>query len=561
MENSRTQRWRKGPATWLAIAGTVALLSGCGSVSPSGGGLAGNDARQPAAKGGEGTVGLPAGGIDHLEPTLWYFQTTWQIAYATCTTLVSYPDKLGQTGTQVVAGLADLPVVSEDGSTYTFTLRAGVKFKGGAPITGADVKYTFERMLSPTMASPGAGFFTAIEGAEAYIAGKATEVSGISVAGNKVTFKLVNPPASFLARLTMPFTCTVPSGTPIKPIEDGSILGTGPYMVESYTPQRKIVLVRNPDYAAGVLGQRGALDKIVIDTTIDPTQASLVIRSGQIATFMDLLPAADGGQALSDASLKGRVFADTVANVYYLWLNTQVAPLDNVKVRQAINYAINRNDIQRILGGPAQVAVTDQILPPTMAGWTDVEIYPAAGDPEKAKQLLKESGVTLPIKTTIKTGNDQAGLADIAQTIEAQLKAVGIEAKVELAESAVQYAITTTVANHVPMGVDPWSQDYPHPDDFIGVLLDGTRIVPMLNQNRAMFNEPSINDEIHKLEASRDPSAEAAWNALDVQIMRDYAPWAPLVNGARVTIVAEGYCGLLIHPVYQLDLTTLGHCP
>ncbi|MEA2609619.1 MAG: peptide/nickel transport system substrate-binding protein [Chloroflexota bacterium] len=583
----RRQAGHRRSIRWLALASLIALAAGCGqttstvapadsssagaSIAPSSGqagasvapssGLADNDSRRPATKGGEGTVALAAGSIDHLEPTLWYFQTTWQIAYATCTTLVRYPDQPGQAGAKIEAGLADLPVVSADGSTYTFTLRPGVKFKGGAPITGADIKYTFERMLNPALASPGAGFFTNIEGASSYMAGKADSVSGITADGNTVTFKLTDPPASFLARLTMPFSCPVPAGTPISAVEDGSLLGTGPYMVESYTPQREIVLVRNPDYPADVLGQRGALDKIRIDTTIDPTQAALVIRSGEIATYMDLIAGADGSQALGDPTLAGRVFADPIATVTFLWINTQEPPFDNPKVRQAMNYAINRNDIQRVLGGPASASVTDQILPPTMAGWKDADIYPAAGDPEKAKQLLAEAGVTLPIKTLLRTGDNNPGMTDIAQTIQAQLKAVGIEVEVAVTAGAVDYAITTTVANRTPMGVDPWSQDYPHPDDFIGVLLDGTRITPTNNQNRAMFNEPTINDRIHELSASLDPSTEAAWNDLDVQIMRDYAPWVPLVNSVRVTIVAEGYCGLLIHPVYQLDLTTLGHCP
>jgi peptide/nickel transport system substrate-binding protein len=569
--------------TWLALASLVALAAGCGpsatsvaptaaapgataaapgatAAAPSEAAPADNDARRPAVKGGEGKVALAAGSIDHLEPTLWYFQTTWQIGYATCTTLVRYPDQPGQAGAKIEAGLADLPIVSADGTTYTFTLRDGVKFKGGAPITGADIQYTFERMLNPAMASPAGGFFTNIEGATAYMAGEADSISGITSEGNTVTFKMTDPPASFLARLTMPFSCAVPKGTPISPIEDGSLLGTGPYMVESYTPQREIVLVRNPDYPADVLGERGALDKITIDTTIDPTQAALVIRSGEIATYMDLIAGADGSQALEDPSLAGRVFADPIATVTFLWINTQEAPFDNPKVRQAMNYAINRNDIQRVLGGPASASVTDQILPPTMAGWKDADIYPAAGDPEKAKQLLAEAGVTLPIKTLLRTGDNNPGMTDIAQTIQAQLKAVGIEVEVAVTAGAVDYAITTTVANKTPMGVDPWYQDYPHPDNFIGVLLDGSRITPTNNQNRAMFNETTINDRIHELSASLDPSTEAAWNDLDVQIMRDYAPWAPLVNSVRVTIVAEGYCGLLIHPVYQLDLTTLGHC-
>ena len=225
------------------------------------------------------------------------------------------PRRAEQDGASIEAGLADLPTVSDDGTTYVLPLRDGIKFKGGAPITGADIKYTFERMLNPAMASPGGRIFTAIDGAAAYVPVRPSRLRH-PWDGNMVTYKLTDPPESFLDRLTMPFSCPVPTG-PRSAIEDGSILGTGPYIVKSYKPQRGLALVRNPDYAADVLGDRGALDKITIDTTIDPTQAAFVIRSGPIATYMDLIAAGDAGQALADNSLEGRVFADTIAAVAY----------------------------------------------------------------------------------------------------------------------------------------------------------------------------------------------------------------------------------------------------
>ena len=147
-----------------------------------------------------------------------------------------------------------MPTVSADGMTYTFKLRPGIKFADGKPITGEDIVYTWQRMLSPALASPAAGFFSGVVGAPEYSAGTSTDLPGVTASGDTVTFKLSRPIGSFLKQMTMPFTCTVPVGTPKEPIEDGSILGTGPYVVQSYTPNRDVVLVKNPNYAAGVLG-------------------------------------------------------------------------------------------------------------------------------------------------------------------------------------------------------------------------------------------------------------------------------------------------------------------
>ena len=518
------------------------------------------DASQPAVKGGEVTVGLPAGGIDHLEPTLWYFQTTWQIAYATCTPLVTFKDSVGEAGKRVVPGLANLPKISDGGRLYTFTLKQGVEFASGNPITAADIKYTFLRMLSPKLASPGAGFFSDVVGAAAYNAGKAKTVSGITTSGRSISFRLMKPVGSFLYRLTMPFACPVPSGTPMKAVEDGSILQSGPYVVQSYTPQRELVLARNPHYNAKVLGARGKADTIRIQIGVDNAQAGLLIRTGQIATYMDFLAPSDASQALNDATLKGRVFVDTLPAVTYLWLNNDVAPFNNVKVRQAVNYAVNRSDIVRIWGGEAQAKATDQVLPPTEPGWKNVSIYPMTSNLAKAKSLMRESGVSLPVRVTLRTVSDLAGYSAVAQAVQAQLKQIGIDVSIKLAQNSVNEGIITTRKNHVPMGINSWFQDYPHPDDFIGVLLDGTRITPTGDQNKANFNSAKINKEIASLEPLTGSSSGARWNKLDVQIMRGYAPWAPLFNPTRVSLFASGTCGALIHPVYQLDLTTLGNC-
>lgn len=540
------------PGWKLCIPAAAEAQASLGAASEALGGKA------PAVKGGEGHFGYASGSLDHLDPALWYFAATFNLAFGTCTTLVTFPDIEGSSGAQVKDGLADMPQISADKLSYTFTLKPGLKFANGNPITGADIKATFERLFAPDLASPATGFFKDIVGAEDFAAGNAKEISGIKVDGNTITFQLTKPVGSFLYRMTMPFTCPVPAGTPATAIEDGSLLQTGPYMVESYEPSRSLVLVRNPNYNAEVLGDRGKLDKITMDIGIDPAQAGLLIRAGQLDLYLEALAPADAAQALSDPSLNGRAFANPIPQVLYLWLNNDVPPFDNVKVRQAVNYAINRNAILRVWGGPSQGVVTDQILPPTMPGWQDADIYPMDGDVAQAKQLLADSGITLPVETTLRTINDGAGFVEVAQAIQAQLKEVGINVNIETSPNSVNEPIITTPANKVPMGINTWTQDYPDPDNFIDTLLNGDRITETNNQNKASFNNPEINAEMAKLVGTIGAERSELYNALDAKIIGEYAPWAPILNGAKVDIVSERVTGYLYHPVYGVDWSAMG---
>jgi ABC-type transport system substrate-binding protein len=543
------------PAATTAASAPAASASASAAPSPSG-----FSAMAEAAKGGDGKVGLPSGGIDHLEPSLWYFATTWEIAFATCTPLVTFPDQAGQPGDQVVAGLADLPTVSADGLSWTFNLRAGITFADGKPITADDIAYTWERMLSPKLGSPADGFFTDITGASDYIAGKATTVSGITTSGSSVVFHLDKPLGSFLYRMTMPFTCPVEKGTPMTAVEDGSILGTGPYVVKSYQPNRELVLARNPHYNATVLGDRGKLDTISIEMNVDPAQAGLQIRAGGLITFMDRLAAADATQALSDPTLAGRVFTNPLPATTYLFLNYSVPPLDNVKVRQAVNYALNRTNLLRVWGGPSQGQTTSQVLPPTMPGYVKADNYPDAGDLAKAQQLMADAGVTTPVNLVLRTRSDAPGYVQVAQAIQAQLKQIGINITIQSAPDAANQAITTVPANKVPMGLSTWTQDYPDPDDFFVPLLDGNSITATSNNNYASFNQPEINKAIEDMAAVTGPDRATKWNAIDQQTIATYAAWAPILNPSQVALMAKGYCGFVNHPVYTLDLTTLGTC-
>jgi peptide/nickel transport system substrate-binding protein len=500
---------------------------------------------------------LASGSIDHLDPGLWYFATTWKLSLATCTPLLTYPDASGDAGKRVIGGIANLPKVSGGGRTYTFQIKPGLKFPNGKPIDAAVEKATFDRLFGKKLASPAVGFFNVITGSQAVADGKAKSISGIVAKGNTLTIHLTAPVGSFEKRMTVPWTCPVPLGSPAGAAEKGTLLVSGPYVVSKYVPNRTLVLTRNPAYNAAELGNRGHFDTITIDIGVDPSQAELQIKAGQLDTFLDRLPAASVNQDLQDPSLKGRVFLNPTPSVSYLWLNNTVPPFDNVKVRQAINYAIDRNAILRVWGGRSQGQVTDQILPPTMGGFHDAQIYPVNGDLAKAQALIKASGIKLPVSTTLRTRSDAPGFLEMAQAVQAELKPLGFDVSIKSAPDSVNGGIISTPANKIPMGINNWTQDYPDGDDFFVPLLDGQKITPTNNNNYASFDNASVDKKINAYAPLLGAARDKAWANLDVSTMRNFAPWAPLNNPTWVDLISSRITGYVYTPVYGLDITTL----
>lgn len=500
---------------------------------------------------------IPSGSIDHLDPGLWYFASTWKLSLATCTPLLTYPDAAGAAGKQVIGGIAGLPKVTNGGRTYTFQIKPGLKFPNGKPINAAVEKATFERLFGKKLASPAVGFFNVIVGSQAVADGKAKHVSGITASGNTLTIKLTSPVGSFSKRMTVPWTCPVPMGSSAAPVENGSLLVSGPYVVSKYTPDRTLVLTRNPAYNAKELGDRGHFDSITIDIGVDASQAELQIKAGQLDGYLDRLPAASVNQDLQDPSLKGRIFLNPTPSVNYLWMNNDVPPFNNVKVRQAVNYAIDRNAILRVWGGRSQGQVTDQILPPTMGGFHDVQIYPVNGDVAKAKALMAQSGIKTPVNTTLRTRSDAPGFLEMAQAVQSELKAIGFNVTIKSAPDSVNGGVISTRANKVPMGINNWTQDYPDGDDFFLPLLDGQKITPTNNNNYASFDNASVDKRINANVPLLGTKRDAAWESLDVWTMRNFAPWAPLNNPTWVDLISSRLTGYVYTPVYGLDLTTL----
>jgi peptide/nickel transport system substrate-binding protein len=523
------------PAAAFAVA-AVLLLAACsssGGSGGSGGGSGGSNSSGPPKPGvatGTLTGAMSSGAIDSMDPNRWYFAVTWGLANAMCTTLVRYADQPGAAGTQVVPGTANLPAITDSGLVYTYTMRPGAKFSDGQPITPADIKYTFMRLMNPKVDTGTGVYFTNVVGAAAYMNGKSTTIPGITTTANTISFHLTSPDGAFIYKTALPTSCPVPVGTPMKPIETGSLeekYASGPFKLESYSPGRQIVMVFNKNYDQA-LGVRGHVAKIVFTIGDESTQAVLQIEAGQLDFQTSNLATADIIKLSENKALADQIHDSPRPSVTYIFLNNQVPPLNNVDVRKAINFAVNRTQILEQWGGPLAGAPTDQIIPPGQTDYKQYSIYPNTPNLAEAKKLMAESGVKTPVKLVLRTQNDTPGFIPMAEVIQANLKPIGIDVQIVGSPNSVNGSYIVNYKDHVPMGIEPWSLDFPDGEAIINTGLDPQ--TPDALANMARFADPSFIAPFNKALTLQGAARVAAYQALDQQIMSQQAPFAPLIN-------------------------------
>lgn len=519
--------WTGGAAL---AAVTVLLLAACssgGSASPP---ATSAGAPKPGVATGTLTGAMSSGAIDTMDPNRWYFAVTWGLANAMCTTLVRYADQPGTPGTVLVPGTAGLPVISKNGLVYTFTLRPGARFSDGQAITPADIKYTFMRLMAPAVDTGTGQYFTNLIGGAAYLAGKSKVLPGITTTATTVTFHLTAPDGAFLYKTALPTTCPVPAGTPMKPIETGSLeqkYASGPFKLQSYSPSRQIVLVFNKEYDQA-LGVRGHVAKIVFTIGDQSTQAVLQIEASQLDFQTSNLATADIIKISSNKALQSQVHTSARPDITYIFLNNQVPPLNNVDVRKAINYAINRTQIEEQWGGPLAGSTTDQLIPPALVDYKPYSIYASTPNLVMAKKLMAESGVKTPVTLALRTQNDAPGFMNMAAVIQGNLKAIGINVQVVGSPNSVNSSYIVNYKAKVPMGIEPWSADFPDGEAIINTGLDPA--TPDALANMARFSDPAFVSPFNKVVALQGSARTAAYAALDKAIMSQQAPYAPLFN-------------------------------
>lgn len=504
-------------------------------------------------KGGTMSINMSATDVDFSDPALAYGTLSWEIEYATCAMLLSYADKPAPDGSKLIPEVAtSLPTVSADGKTYTFHLKNTYRLSNGQKITAANFAYAINRDLDPKMQSPVVAFISGIVGADAVIAGKATTASGVIAKGNTLTIKLKAPDGGLLPKIAMPFFCAIPTNLPHDPNGVTTLPGSGPYYIASRQVGRSIVLKRNTFYN-GPRPHNIDTFNITVNTNLD--QSLLQVKSGQVDWDMGgLPPTAHADLAKQFGVNKGRYFVKPLVETDYVALNTSRPAFSNVTMRKAANWAMDRPAMLRTRGAFAGKR-TDQILPPGIGGYKDVTVYPLKGSNyTKAKQLAGQAGGCKPV--TLYTSTSAVGQA-LGQVFKYNLDQIGCDVTVKLFQGFQLYVAAGTKGEPFDAAVAGWNQDYPDPYDFIDILLNGANIHDANNNNLAYLNVPALNARMAAANKLTGAARYAAYGQLDVDLTKNYAPWAAFDNRNDREFVGPKVGGVVFQPAYAtMDLVT-----
>jgi peptide/nickel transport system substrate-binding protein len=395
--------------------------------------------------------------------------------------------------------LAEKWDVSADGKTYTFTLRKGVKFHSGRALTSADVKYTLERLQDKATASPNASLMASVDNIAAPDDGT-------------VVITLKQADSSFLTNLTASATAIV-NRDMVQQYGDLSqhADGSGPFKFKEYVPNTRVVLEKNPDYwETG----KPYVDGIEMTIAPDDTARTAALRSGTV-DFIEYAPLKDIATMKSDNSIL--LAGDQNTNIRYIGLNVTRKPFSDVKVRQAVAAAIDRDAVL----GPAVSGYGIPALELFPAGyWAAPGAKPSAPDIARAKQLLTEAGYPNGFNTTILSWSQYSFLSNAAVVVQDQLKQIGINADMNLEENAA--FLKDYLGNNFDMTVTGVS-GYVDPND-VYYRNFGTD----QPSNAVHYSNPKVDDLIAQGIATTDQAKRKDIYAQLQQVLLDDAPWVNL---------------------------------
>jgi peptide/nickel transport system substrate-binding protein len=528
---SRSRVLRLG-ALALVTAALALLAAGCG-----GGG--GNE-----SAGGDENAGSNEGKTypelkviwdapDYMDPALAYTVAAWQINNYVYEGLLGYKHQSGKAGATLVPYLAEaMPKISADGKKLSFKLREGLKYSDGTDVKASDFRASIERLFK--VDSPGVGFFgniTGVSGSSGFAETKKGHISGIVTndANRTIDINLDAPQGDILYILATQFASILPAKTPASDQSTKGIPSTGPYMIQNYVPSRSFTVVRNPNYNDQIPTMpSGNPDKVVGKIITDPVAAYQQVATNKSDYDFQVVPNDRLPEAQSKYKDQLRIY--TSPNTYYYALNNKLPPFNNLKARQAVQYAIDRDAIiSGVYGGLGKP--TQNFLPPDYPQYKKIDVYKF--DLAKAKQLVQQSGQAG--ATVDVYGPNEDPSKSSTEYLANQLAKIGFKPKLHLLSHQVYFQTIGNQATKAQAMFTDWYQDYPHPLDWFDVLLNGNRITQTHNNNPGNVDVPSVNAEIESLKKEEEitPEVNDRWAKVDRDLMVTYSTTVPYLNRSQ----------------------------
>lgn len=460
---------------------------------------------------------------ESLDPARAETPVSLPMVATTCAGLVTV---IGTNGVPRAELATRLPRVSRDGRTYVFDVRRGSRFSDGRPVTAANFAAAIRRVRDPLMRSPHAGSYAA-------------DVVSVSAHSSTLTIRLRRRAGDFLSRLAMPWACPVPLGLPADPLGIDLLPGSGPYYVASLDRGRQIVLARNP-YYQGPRPRRPDRIVVTIGGTAD-ANARAVDQGTYDYVFYWWMPPPPGQviERLAERHgvNRGRFFVAPSLGAIFLALNTQ-RPLfrGNPALRRAVNFALDRAEILR-QGGYLRGRRTDQLLPPSMPGFVEQNIYPLRGPNLRVARRLAD-GHLRGRRAVLYVANEPGALRR-ADVVRSNLAAVGLTVETQAFPRAELTARAATRGEPFDLLLTGSHPAYPDPADIVSRLLDGRHLRARDNFNLSYFDVPEVNRKLQRADALGVPARYEAYGRLETEILRRYAPVAPLFHPYNYVLVSE----------------------
>ncbi len=537
-----------GAAAALTASACSSSGSSSGSTASSGGTASFNAGTSSVvnpstAKGGTLTM-ASSSTPDSFDPGNTYY--AWVLDFDNLFTMPLYTYKScpGTCGAQIVPDLAtDMGTTSSDGKTFTVHIQSNVKYEDGTVVTAQDVKYGIERTYDRTVAANGPTYYQAVLTDPTYpgpFKDRSKNLMGLTAIdtpnATTLVFHLQAPYPD------LPYVLAFPSSAPVPPAKDTGTnyqlhpISTGPYMFQSYQLNKQLTLVPNPNWNPATDPNASQLPaKIVVSLNVNQADIDNRLLAGDLDVDVQGTGVAAAAQAriLASPTLKANADNAFTGRAWFAYLNTKVAPLNNLACRQAIEYAVNKTNVQTAWGGPvAGGSIGSTVMPPVIAGYKSFDLYEAltqpTGDVAKAKAALAQCGQPNGFSTNMAYRSDRPKETAAATAIQASLAQVGIKVTLKGFPSGSYYtnfagAPAYVQSHDLGIASGGWSADWPNGNGFLYSLTNGNSITSTGNSNVAELNDPAVNNLFTQSNTLSGSARTAIWSQIDMQTMKDAA--------------------------------------